>query len=133
MAPCPGKLAVMSGDFANSIRTFEETDAVPGLRPVPLPGHTPGHTGYMLEDGEARLLVWGDVMHIQDVQERRPEVGIGFDSDRAGAVASRRRALEMAASERMLVAGMYLHFPGFAHVARAGEGYVLVPELWLAD
>ena len=119
--------------YRDRMRTFEGTDTVLGLRPVPLPGHTPGHTGYLLEEGGARLLIWGDVMHIQDVQEKRPEVGIGFDSDPPGAVASRRRALEMAASERLLVAGMHLHFPGFAHVVRAGDGYTLVPELWLAD
>ena len=119
--------------YRDRMRTFEGTDPVLGLRPMPLPGHTPGHTGYLLEDGGTRLLIWGDVMHVQDVQEKRSEVGIGFDSDPAGAVASRRRALEMAASEGLMVAGMHLHFPGFARVARAGDGYALAPELWLAD
>ena len=119
--------------YRDRMRTFEGTDPVLGLTPVPLPGHTPGHTGYLLGDGVARLLIWGDVMHVPDVQASRPEVGIGFDSDPAGAVASRRRALDMAASEGLMVTGMHLHFPGFAHVTRAGGAYALVPELWLAD
>jgi hypothetical protein len=37
----------------------------------------------------------------------------------------------MAASERLLVTGMHLHFPGFAHVVREGDGYRLVPEAWV--
>ncbi len=119
--------------YKDRMRTFAGTEAVLGLQPVPLPGHTPGHTGYLLEDGEARLLIWGDVMHIQDVQAPRPEATTGFDSDPPGAIASRRRALDMAASERFMVTGMHLHFPGFARVTRAGDGYALVPELWLAD
>lgn len=119
--------------YRDRIRTFDGGQAVPGLQAVPLPGHTPGHTGCLIEDGGERLLIWGDVMHVPDVQGPRPEVTIGFDGDPAGAVASRRRALDMAASERLLVAGMHLHFPGFVHVARAGDGYALVPELWLAD
>lgn len=119
--------------YKDRMRTFAGTEAVLGLQPVPLPGHTPGHTGYLLGDGGARLLIWADVMHVPDVQAPRPEVTIGFDSDPPSAIASRRRALDMAASERLLVAGMHLHFPGFAHVTRAGDGYALVPELWLAE
>ena len=119
--------------YKDRMRTFAGTEEVLGLQPVPLPGHTPGHTGYLLEDGGARLLIWADVMHVPDVQAPRPDVGIAFDSDPPAAIASRRRALEMAVSGQLVVTGMHLHFPGFAHVTRAGDGYALVPELWLAD
>lgn len=117
--------------YRERMRTFTGTDALPGIQAVPLPGHSPGHTGYLIEGGEP-LLIWGDVMHAQDVQARRPEVGVIFDTDPAAAIASRRRALDMAAADRLLVAGMHLHFPAFSHVARAGEGYALVPDLWAA-
>ncbi len=119
--------------YRDRMRTFDGGEPVPGLRAVALPGHTPGHTGYLLGGGGARLLIWGDVMHVPDVQAPRPEVTIGFDSDPAAAVASRRQALDMAASERLMVTGMHLHFPGFARVTRTGDSYALVPELWLAD
>jgi hypothetical protein len=52
------------------------------------------------------------------------------DTDPQAAAASRRRVFDMVASERMLVTGMHLHFPGFAHVVREGGGYRLVPEAW---
>jgi hypothetical protein len=57
-------------------------------------------------------------------------VGIGFDVDGAQAQATRRRVLDMAASEKLAVAGGHLHFPAFSHVVREGSGYRLVPEAW---
>ena len=119
--------------YRDRMRTFEGGQPVPGLHAVPLPGHTPGHTGYLLDDGGHRLLIWGDVMHIPDIQAARPGAGIAFDSDPATAIASRQRALDMALADGLLVAGMHLHFPAFTRVARAADAYALVPDLWLAD
>lgn len=102
----------------------------PGVAPVALPGHTPGHTGYRIDDGGESLLIWGDIMHMPDVQAPHPEVTVVYDLDPAQAEASRRRVLDMVAADRMAVAGMHLHFPGFAHVVRAGTGYAVVTEPW---
>jgi len=118
--------------YRDRLRTFTGTDVLPGIQAMPLPGHTPGHTGYLVE-GDEPLLIWGDVLHVQDVQAPRPEVGMRFDSDPETAIASRRRVLDMAVADRLLVAGMHLHFPAFSHVAQAAEGYALVPELWAAE
>lgn len=119
--------------YRDRLRTFAGAEAMPGLHAVPLPGHSPGHTGYLVEGGGKRLLVWGDVMHVPDVQAPRPDVGVMFDTDPAAAMATRRRALDMAVADDLMVAGMHLHFPAFSRVVRAGEGYAVVPELWLAD
>jgi hypothetical protein len=37
---------------------------------------------------------------------------------------------DMVASDRLLVTGMHLHFPGFAHLVRRGSGYQLIPAAW---
>lgn len=37
----------------------------------------------------------------------------------------------IAATDRLLVAGMHLHYPGYGHVARDGDGYRFVPEPWV--
>jgi hypothetical protein len=36
----------------------------------------------------------------------------------------------MAATDRLLVAGMHLDFPAFGHVVRAGGAYAFVPVVW---
>lgn len=106
---------------------------VPGVTPVPLPGHTPGHTGYRIGEGTDAVLIWGDIMHQPDVQAPYPDVTVVYDIDPAQAVATRRSVLEMAVAERLTVAGMHLHFPGFSHIERAGDGYVVVTEPWSGE
>ena len=39
------------------------------------------------------------------------------DTDPDAAAATRRKVFDMVASERLLVTGMHLHFPGFGHIA----------------
>ena len=108
--------------------------AFPGITRIPLPGHTPGHSGWHIGEGPTALLIWGDIMHVPDIQAPRPAVGVGFDVDPAQAVATRQAILARVASERLLVAGMHMHFPGFCHLAKAasqaGDGYQLIPEPW---
>ena len=116
--------------YRDRTRTFTGGEVLPGVTALPIPGHTPGHTGYLIESSGQRLLIWGDVVHMPEVQVPRPEVAMVVDTDPTAAVASRRRIFDLAASERLLVTGMHLHFPGFAHVVREAAGYRLVPEAW---
>ena len=41
-----------------------------------------------------------------------------------------RRVFDMVATDRLLVTGMHLHFPGFTHLVRQGTGYRLIPTAW---
>jgi glyoxylase-like metal-dependent hydrolase (beta-lactamase superfamily II) len=116
--------------YRDRMRTFQQGEVAPGVTAIPCHGHTPGHSAFMIESGGQRLLIWGDMVHIPEVQIPRPEVTIDFDSDPQAAAASRRRIFDMVASERLLVTGMHLHFPGFGYLARRGEGYQFVPEAW---
>ena len=102
----------------------------PGVTAIPAMGHTPGHTAYLVQSGKERLLIWGDTVHIPEVQVPRPEVTMTVDTDHEAAAASRKRIFDMCASERLLVTGMHLHFPGFGHLARRGSTYEYVPEVW---
>ncbi|RYF19471.1 MAG: MBL fold metallo-hydrolase [Oxalobacteraceae bacterium] len=110
--------------------TFDGGEVLPGITAVPLPGHTPGHTGFRLDGGSRSLLVWGDIVHLPQVQAPEPEAGVVFDVDGDQAVRTRRRMLDEAATDRLLVAGMHTEFPGLANVIREGAGYRIVPELW---
>ena len=111
-------------------RLFQKGEVFPGITAIPTHGHTPGHSIFLIASGNESLLIWGDTVHVPEIQTARPEVTIAFDTDPAGAEASRRRVFDMAASDRLLVAGMHLHFPAFAHLARRGQGFALTPEAW---
>ena len=116
--------------YRDRMRLFSGGEVAPGVTAVPLPGHTPGHTGYRVESGGQSLLIWGDITHVPEVQIPRPDVTVTYDVDPAQAEASRRTILEQTAASRELVAGMHLHFPGYAHVVRDGADYRLLPEPW---
>jgi glyoxylase-like metal-dependent hydrolase (beta-lactamase superfamily II) len=117
--------------YHNVMHTFSSgVEVFPGVTAVMLHGHTPGHSGYMVSSGNDSLLIWGDIVHVPDVQIPRPEVTIEFDTDPHAAAATRRRVLDMAATDRLLVAGMHMHFPGFAHIVRHGDSYAMLPEPW---
>jgi glyoxylase-like metal-dependent hydrolase (beta-lactamase superfamily II) len=116
--------------YLKRMRTFEKGEVFPGVTAVPAHGHTPGHTAYLIESGGEQLLVWGDIVHMPEVQVPRPEISMVVDTDPEAAAATRRRVFDMVVSERLLVTGMHLHFPGFCHIAREGSGYRLVPEAW---
>jgi glyoxylase-like metal-dependent hydrolase (beta-lactamase superfamily II) len=116
--------------YRDRMRLFREGEIFPGVTAIPRHGHTPGHTTFMISSGKEQLLVWGDTVHVPEVQTARPEVCMEFDTDADAAAASRRAVFDMVATERLLVTGMHLHFPGFAHLARRSSGYQLIPAAW---
>jgi len=106
-------------------------EVFPGVTAMPLYGHTPGHTGYMVSSKGEQLLIWGDIVHIPDIQTRRPDVYMEPDVDGEAAIATRKRIFDQVATDRLLVAGMHMHFPGFLNLNRRSDGgYDLVPEIW---
>ncbi len=98
---------------------------MPGLEIMPLPGHTPGHSGYLFRGAQGGLLLWADALHLQDVQTNDPRVGVIFDVDPEQARQTRAALLEQVAREEWLVAGG--HVSGFGHVRRSATAYVFAP------
>jgi len=119
--------------YRDRLRTFEGGKVLPGITAMPLPGHTAGHTGYRLESGGQNLLVWGDIVHFPQIQVPRPEVSIAFDQDAYLAAETRKRLLDLASSERLLIAGMHLGELGFAQVERRGASYRVAYEMAAPD
>jgi glyoxylase-like metal-dependent hydrolase (beta-lactamase superfamily II) len=111
-------------------RLFKQGEVFPGITAIPRHGHTPGHTTFLISSGNDQLLIWGDTVHVPEVQTARPEVCMEFDTDADAAAASRRKVFDMVATDKLRVTGMHLHFPGFAHLVRRGQGYQLIPDAW---
>ena len=69
-------------------------EVFPGVTAMPLYGHTPGHTGYLISSKGEQLLIWGDIVHIPDIQTRRPDVFMEPDVDGEAAIATRKRIMD---------------------------------------
>lgn len=116
--------------YLNQVELFDEGEVLPGVSTMALPGHTPGHTGYIIKSNGEEMLIWGDIIHWPAVQFALPHASMTYDVDPVQAAATRISILNKAASTGLLVAGMHLYFPGLARVRREGDAFAMVTVPW---
>lgn len=105
-------------------------EVAPGVRVIATPGHTPGHMSVVVESGGQQLIALGDAMTHAYVNFAHPGWYNGTDTDGDMTVATRKRLLDMAATDHMAVLGYHFPFPGVGHVMRDGDSYSFVPAMW---
>ncbi|RFZ90970.1 MBL fold metallo-hydrolase [Mucilaginibacter conchicola] len=97
------------------------------IKPLATPGHTPGHTSYILESKGQKMIFLGDIVHAVAVQFAKPAVTIHFDVDSPQAYAQRVKVFNAAASGKYWVAGAHLPFPGTGHIRAEKDHYIWIP------
>lgn len=118
-------------DMAKDVTRYEPFHRIaPGVETVAAPGHTPGHTVFVLESGKDALMVLSDTTQHPALFARHPDWQPQFDIDGPAAVATRKKLLDRAAADRMLVTGYHFPFPACGHIVKRGSGYEHVPLLW---
>lgn len=117
--------------YAHRLKPLPQNGEIaPGVSAISLPGHTVGHTGYLFASEKEQMLVWGDIVHNAALQFARPEITLAFDTDQPQAAVARKRAFDMAAADRLLVAGMHLPYPGLGYIERTSAEYRYHPDFW---
>jgi glyoxylase-like metal-dependent hydrolase (beta-lactamase superfamily II) len=113
---------------AGKFQSFNgNSEIVPGVSSVASPGHTVGHTAYLVESKGQDLLLVGDVIHVGSVQFDDPSVTIGFDTDAQEAAGSRAKVFTRAYQDGALVGAAHLSFPGLGHVRANGSAWQWIP------
>lgn len=124
----PGSAALVKTITPN-VRTFEPgMQIAPGITAVAINGHTPGHTGYQIVSGSARLLDIGDTAHSYIVSLQHPEWAMGFDNDKDVGRASRKATLARLAASHDMVFSPHFPYSGVGTIAVSGSGYAWVPS-----
>ncbi|MGO4573945.1 MBL fold metallo-hydrolase [Microvirga sp. 2TAF3] len=119
------------GPVAKDVKRYDAgKDVVPGLTAIAAPGHTPGHTAYMLSSGSGKLMVMSDITNHPALFVRNPDWSAVFDMDADQARQTRHKMLDMAAAERAQVAFYHAPFPATGHIAKEGSGFRFVPVQW---
>jgi glyoxylase-like metal-dependent hydrolase (beta-lactamase superfamily II) len=106
----------------------ERADHLPDqLRAVAMPGHAPGHMGYLLDTGEDKILFCGDLIHVPAAQFTRPDLTWAYDDDQPVARATRIKLLQDAAQAHAWLAGAHMGRPGIGQIIEQGQGYAFIP------
>jgi glyoxylase-like metal-dependent hydrolase (beta-lactamase superfamily II) len=121
------KQRAVTAPYRDRIRRIKDGEVLPGITAILRPGHTPGHTNWLIQSGGERILIWADIVHLASVQLARPEARLIYDVDTDQAAVTRQQVLDWVASERLTVAGAHLGFPGFGRVIRHGNRYAIDP------
>jgi glyoxylase-like metal-dependent hydrolase (beta-lactamase superfamily II) len=132
---------MMKNYFANVKKTFAGIESkvtkydwgkeiIPGITSIEAPGHTPGHTAFMVASGNSKILIQSDVTNIPEFFLRNPDWHVAYDVDPELAQTTRHKFYDMAAAEKALVVGFHFTFPSMGHVEKDGTKYRLVPIAW---
>ena len=115
--------------YLSRIRRMKDGEEFAGCGVVLAAGHSPGHTVWRVAAGGEAFISWGDLVHLSAVQISHPDTKLSYDLDADKAVAARKRVLDMAAHEKLMVAGAHVNAPGFGHVVRKGLSYEFAPAM----
>lgn len=100
----------------------------PGITAVDAFGHSPGLMAFNVESDGRRFMITADTFTQFVMAVQRPEWHFEMDDDKDKAVATRRRILDMLATDRVFVAGFHMPFPGLGWIERSQDGYRWVPH-----
>ena len=107
-----------------------DKEVAPGITSVATPGHTPGHTSFVIASGNAKILIQSDVTNIPEFFLINPDWHVAYDNDPDLAQATRHKFYDMAAAEKATVVGFHFTFPSIGHVEKDGTKYRLIPSAW---
>ncbi|MEL6118700.1 MAG: MBL fold metallo-hydrolase [Pseudomonadota bacterium] len=91
-------------------------------------GHTPGHMVHMLESEGQQLLIAADFANHYVWSLAHPDWHVRFDIDKEAAAKTRRRLLDMIATDKLAFTGYHMPWPAVGYVEAKDGGFRYVPS-----
>jgi glyoxylase-like metal-dependent hydrolase (beta-lactamase superfamily II) len=101
---------------------------LPGVQAIAAPGHTVGHTIFMVTSNGKSFAYLADLTHHPILLLEKPRMQFSYDTDPAQAAATRVKLLDMIAANKVPVMAYHYAWPGLGHIAKTAEGFHYYPE-----
>jgi glyoxylase-like metal-dependent hydrolase (beta-lactamase superfamily II) len=105
----------------------DNAEVAPGVRLLAAPGHTPGHSAFLVTSGKDQLMVSNDAMYVPALLAPHPDWQGAYDQDGPTAVATRRKLMDRIIADKMMVCGAHFPFPGRGTFTKDGDAYAFAP------
>lgn len=115
------------GVWKNVKQIEDGAEVAPGIKAVSSHGHTPGHTCYLVSSGKKQMMVLSDLANVPALFLKNPGWHAFFDADASMAEATRRKLMDRAIADKLIVTGYHFGMPGAGTIAKDGTGYVFKP------
>lgn len=103
-----------------------ETDIVPGIKAIRIPGHTPGHILLFISSGAEQLISLGDIFHgPEDIGQ--PDKFDYFDTAREIGRRQRIELLSRGILTGKLIFACHFPFPGLGHIIPKNNAWLWQP------
>ena len=110
--------------YKDRIKFVEDgKDVLPGIQAMSAPGHTVGHTIYIIKSENKALAFIGDTTHHQILLTEKPRTEFAYDTDPKQAVQSRLKVFDMLSKDRIPFLAYHFPWPGVGNLAKQGDGF----------
>lgn len=104
-----------------------EQEVAPGVELITAPGHTSGHSIFLVSSGDQQLMISNDMAYVPALLAPHPDWQGAYDQDGPLAVETRKRLIDRAIADRLMVCGAHFPFPGAGHFVKDDAAYVFTP------
>ena len=98
-------------------------EIVTGIQAIDAPGHTLGHTIFMVTSDNKPLAVTADIGHHSILMVETPKIEFAYDMDSKQAVQTRLKTWDMLSKDRIPFISYHFPWPGLGNLAKAGDAY----------
>lgn len=121
------RIAKVFPRWSNFTLVEDEKEMAPGIRLIKTPGHTPGHSAFLVSSGDQQLMVSNDVAYVPALLAPHPDWQGAYDQDGPLAVETRRALIDRVIADKMMVCGAHFPFPGTGTFSKDGSAYAFLP------
>jgi glyoxylase-like metal-dependent hydrolase (beta-lactamase superfamily II) len=105
----------------------KDSEVAPGIELVKAPGHTPGHSVFIVSSDNEQLMISNDTAYVPALLAPHPDWQGAYDQDGPTAVTTRKKIIDRVIADKMKVCGAHFPFPGAGTFVKDGDAYAFTP------